>query len=259
MTGKIASAIYGLAAYAVGMASLVYIGLWLINLFVPNALDAPAQADAATGLAINLVLVIAFGLQHSGMARPGFKRAITRFIPVHLERSTYVLVSGIATVGLCHLWQPLGGVIWSIHSEAGLIAIYTVYALGWALLVMSTFWINHFDLFGLRQVWLNIRGVTYTHLPFQTPGLYKFIRHPLYVGWFTVMWAAPTMTISHLMFALMVSVYIFMAIQWEEADLTEALPEYRRYKATTPMLVPGMGASAGSQEPSAPEMDNQAT
>jgi protein-S-isoprenylcysteine O-methyltransferase Ste14 len=240
------------------MASLVYIGLWLINLFVPNALDAPAQADAATGLAINLVLVIAFGLQHSGMARPGFKRAITRFIPAHLERSTYVLVSGIATVGLCHLWQPLGGVIWSIHSEAGLVAIYTVYTLGWALLVMSTFWINHFDLFGLRQVWLNIRGVTYTHLTFQTPGLYKFIRHPLYVGWFTVMWAAPTMTISHLMFALMVSVYIFMAIQWEEADLTKALPEYRRYKATTPMLVPGMGATARSQEPSAPEMDNQA-
>lgn len=159
MTSKIASAIYGLATYAVGMASLVYIGLWLIDLFVPNALDAPAQADPATGLAINLVLVIAFGL---------------------------------------------------------------------------------------RQVWLNIRGTAYTHLPFQTPGLYKHIRHPLYVGWFTVMWAAPTMTISHLIFALMVSVYIFLAIQWEEADLTEALPEYRRYKATTPMLIPGMEARAAS-------------
>lgn len=248
MTSRILTLAYGAIAYAIGMASLVYIGLWLVDLFVPNALDAAAQGDFVTGLVIDLFLIGVFGLQHSGMARPAFKRRWTRVIPEQIERSTYVLVSGLATIGLCYFWQPLGGVVWDIQSTVGLVIVCTLYGLGWALLVVSTFWINHFDLFGLRQVWLYFRGRSYTPLPFQTPGMYRFVRHPLYLGWFTVIWAAPVMTISHLLFAMMVSLYIFMAIQWEEHDLSESLPEYRRYKSRTPMLIPDLGLPS-SREP----------
>ncbi len=238
---KLLSLLYGGIAYTVGMASLVWIGLWLIDLFVPNALDARLTGHVSTALLANLGLVALFALQHSGMARPAFKRWLTRFVPVHLERSTYVLASGITTLAVCYFWQPLGGVVWQIENSVGLAAVYTLYAAGWGLLVLSTFWIDHFDLFGLRQVWLYASGKQYTHVPFKTPGMYRFIRHPLYVGWFTVMWAAPTMTISHLVFAILASIYILTAIRWEEADLEQALPQYRRYKAITPMLVPGLG------------------
>ena len=141
---------------------------------------------------------------------------------------------------MVYFWQPMGGTVWAVTSDMGLAAIYTVYMLGWALLVVSTFWINHFDLFGLRQVWLNFRGQPYTHIPFKTPGLYRVIRHPLYLGWFTVMWAAPVMTIGHLFFAIASSVYILAAIRYEERDLVDALPEYRKYREETPMLVPNM-------------------
>lgn len=240
MTAKLLSLLYGGVAYAIGMTSLAWIGLWLINLAVPNALDAQLAGAPSFAILTNLALVALFAVQHSGMARPAFKRVLTRLVPAHLERSTYVLVSGIATLAVCYFWQPLGGVVWQVENTFGLAAIYSLYTAGWGLLVLSTFWINHFDLFGLRQVWLYARGIRYTHVPFKTPGLYRFIRHPLYLGWFTVMWAAPTMTISHLVFAVLASIYILTAIQWEEADLVEALPQYRRYKARTPMLIPGL-------------------
>jgi len=244
MTGKILSALYGVTAYAIGMASIAWVGLWLINFLVPRGLDAPASGPLPTAIAINLGLIGLFALQHSGMARPAFKRWLTRYVPKHLERSTYVLVSGIVTFGVCWFWQPMGGVVWQATEVPTLVIIYTIYALGWALLLMSTFWINHFDLFGLRQVWLHLRGEKYTHVPFQTPGMYRYVRHPLYLGWLTVFWAAPTMTYAHLAFALLTTIYIFTAIQWEERDLEQALPEYRRYKRVTPMIVPGTGGQA---------------
>ena len=121
-----------------------------------------------------------------------------------------------------------------------LVSVYSINVLGWALLVISTFWINHFDLFGLRQVWLHARGEQYTHIPFQTPGAYRIMRHPLYVGWFTVMWAAPVMTVGHLAFAIASTIYILVAIRYEERDLVDALPEYRKYRDETPMLVPSL-------------------
>jgi protein-S-isoprenylcysteine O-methyltransferase Ste14/truncated hemoglobin YjbI len=240
MISKIAGLIYGGVSYAIGMASLVYIGLWLGNIGIVNALDAPRVSSVFMSVLTNLGLIVLFGLQHSGMARPRFKRALTRFIPSHLERSTYVLVSGIATAAMVFFWQPMGGVVWQAVNPGVTVAIYTLYVLGWILLVLSTFWINHFDLFGLRQVWLNFRGQPYTHIPFKTPGLYQFIRHPLYVGWLTVMWAAPLMTVAHLAFAITSTIYIFIAIRYEERDLADALPEYRKYREETPMLVPNM-------------------
>jgi protein-S-isoprenylcysteine O-methyltransferase Ste14/truncated hemoglobin YjbI len=248
MFSKIAGMIYGGVSYTIGMASLVYIGLWLGNIGIVNALDAPGTGSVGMAVLVNLLLIAAFSIQHSGMARPGFKRMLTGFLPAHLERSTYVLVSGIATIAMVFLWQPMGGVVWQAETEAFVIAIYAIYAMGWGLLVLSTFWINHFDLFGLRQVWLNFRGVPYTHIPFKTPGLYSVIRHPLYVGWFTVIWAAPVMTISHLAFAVMTTLYILVAIRYEERDLKEALPEYRQYCEKTPMLVPDM-PGVRKQEP----------
>ncbi len=238
--------VYGGLSYAVGMASLVVIGLWLGNIGLVTGLDAPRVTTIEMALVTNVLLVIVFSLQHSGMARPGFKHFLTRFIPQHLERSTYVLVSGIATIGLVYYWQPMGGTIWAL-SGAAMMAVYTIYAVGWALLVASTFWINHFDLFGLRQVWLNFQGRAYSHIPFQTPGLYRFIRHPLYVGWLMVMWAAPVMTISHLAFAILTTVYIFVAIRYEEKDLVDALPEYRAYKDEVPMMIPSITVN-GRQE-----------
>jgi methanethiol S-methyltransferase len=242
MFARILSLVYGFGSYIIGMASLVYIGLWLINLLVPNALDAPAIVSTGTAVAINIGLIIIFALQHSGMARPAFKKRLTRHFPEHLERSTYVLVSGVAVIALCYLWQPMGGIVWEATGQTTVVVAYTVYALGWALLVLSTFWINHFDLFGLRQVWMNFREQPYVHVPFKTPGLYRYVRHPLYIGWFMVMWATPLMTVSHLVFAIMSTIYILIAIQWEESDLEQALPEYRRYKAVTPMLFPQIGS-----------------
>lgn len=231
---------YGGVAYVVGMASLVYIGLWLGNIGIVNALDAPRVESVSVAVLTNLALIVAFSLQHSGMARPAFKRMWTKIVPAHLERSTYVLFSGVATAALVYFWQPLGGVVWSVDTPIAATMIYILYGLGWGLLVLSTFWINHFDLFGLRQVWLNFREQPYTHIPFKTPGLYSVIRHPLYVGWMTVMWAAPVMTVGHLAFAVTSTIYILVAIRYEERDLEDALPEYRRYKRETPMLVPVM-------------------
>ena len=237
MFSKVFGLVYGGVSYAIGMASLVVIGLWLGNIGVVNSLDAPRTTSLGMAATINLVLIVAFCLQHSGMARPGFKRALAQVFPTHLERSTYVLVSGIATIAMVYFWQPMGGIIWAA-GDAATIGIYALYVAGWTLLVLSTFWINHFDLFGLRQVWLNFRGEPYTHVPFKTPGLYRHIRHPLYLGWFMVMWAAPVMTVSHLAFAVASSIYILMAIRWEEKDLVDSLPEYRKYREETPMLVP---------------------
>ncbi len=176
----------------------------------------PAQCDGATG----------------------FKRWWTTIIPTAMERSTYVLLSSVALIILFYYWQPLGGTVWMVTNKTLAGIIYGVFACGWLLVLVSTFLINHFDLFGLRQVWLYFLDKPYTPLPFTTPSLYKFVRHPLYVGWFIAFWAIPTMSTTHLVFALVTTAYILIAIRFEERDLVQALPGYEAYRDNVPMLIP---------------------
>jgi protein-S-isoprenylcysteine O-methyltransferase Ste14 len=175
------------------------------------------------------------------MARPAFKRWWTRIVPEAVERSVYVLLSSLALVLLFAFWEPIGGVIWDTDGVARQIVI-GVYLFGWALLLYTTFLIDHFDLFGLRQVWNRAKGNRYEPPKFYTPTLYKIVRHPLYIGWLTIFWAAPTMTVAHLVFALATTAYILIAIQLEERDLVAAFGDtYVDYRRSTPMLIPRLG------------------
>jgi protein-S-isoprenylcysteine O-methyltransferase Ste14 len=176
------------------------------------------------------------------MARPFFKRWLTRWIPESAERSTYVLFSSLALIALFLFWQPLGGVVWDVRDPLWQAVLYALFAFGWLLVLVSTFLINHFDLFGLRQVWLQLRARPYRPLKFGTPGPYKLVRHPLYLGWLFAFWATPTMTGTHLLFAFMTTAYILVAIQLEERDLVTALgDDYVQYRRKVPMIIPGLG------------------
>jgi protein-S-isoprenylcysteine O-methyltransferase Ste14 len=179
-----------------------------------------------------------FAVQHSGMARPSFKRRWTRLVPEAAERSTYVLFSSLALLILFRYWRPVGGTVWATDDAASRAVLYALFAAGWAIVLAATFQLNHFDLFGLRQVWLHFRGRPYTPLRFSTPAFYQVVRHPLYVGWLLVFWATPRMTSAHLVFAATLTAYILAAIRWEERDLADAHPEYEAYRRRVPMLVP---------------------
>jgi protein-S-isoprenylcysteine O-methyltransferase Ste14 len=201
-------------------------------------MDSPREVALLDALLINLGLLGLFAVQHSVMARPAFKRWWTRIIPGAAERSTYVLFSSLALVALFWWWQPMGGIVWDIQATAGINTMYLLYAAGWLLLLYVTFLIDHFDLFGLRQVWLYLRRKPYTPVPFVTPWLYRQVRHPLYVGWLMIFWATPVMTLAHLVFAIMTTAYILVAIQLEERDLVAEHPEYADYRRRVPMLLP---------------------
>jgi protein-S-isoprenylcysteine O-methyltransferase Ste14 len=229
---------YGVLSYLLSLAIFLYAVGFIGGFLTPTQLDGPAQGSPAAALAIDAGLLALFALQHSGMARPGFKRWLTRFVPGPAERSTYVLLSSAALLLLFWQWRPLGGIVWEVPGEVARVAVFAVYAVGWVMVLATTFLINHFDLFGLRQVWLAFRGVPYTPLRFATPGPYRLVRHPLYVGWLTVFWAAPTMTAAHLLFAVGMVAYILSAIRWEERDLVAGHPEYAAYRRRVPMLLP---------------------
>ncbi len=238
------SFLYGVVSYGVFLATFLYAIGFVGNFAVPTGLDHAPTADVGRALLINLGLLSLFAVQHSVMARPTFKRAWTRIVPVHLERSTYTLFSSLALIALFALWEPMGGSIWTITSSAGKAVMYSLYGFGWALLLLSTFLIDHFDLFGLRQVWLHLRGREYTHPTFKTPWLYRIVRHPLYVGWLMIFWATPTMTAAHLLFAIMTTAYILVAIQLEERNLIDEHGDsYRQYRRRVPMLIPGLKSS----------------
>jgi methanethiol S-methyltransferase len=239
MFKRVSIFIYGLASYAVFFATFLYALGFIGNFVVPVTLDGPPRVDFMTALLIDLGLLALFAIQHSLMARPFFKRWLTRFIPEAAERSTYVLMSSVALIVMFLFWQPLGGVIWDVQDPNGRVVLLALFAFGWLLVLVSTFLINHFDLFGLRQIWLELVGRRYTALKFGTPGPYKLVRHPLYLGWFFAFWATPTMTGTHLLFALMTTAYILVAIQFEEHDLVDSLgDDYRRYRERVPMIIP---------------------
>jgi protein-S-isoprenylcysteine O-methyltransferase Ste14 len=241
--------LYGSICYATFFATFLYAIGFVGNLVVPTALDSESTRNTAPALAVNITLLAVFALQHSIMARPVFKRMWTRIVPVAVERSTYVLFSSLALILLFWQWRPMGGPIWAVENEVGRALLYTGFWFGWLLVLVSTFLIDHFDLFGLRQAWLYFLDREYTHTPFRTPSLYKVVRHPLYVGWFFAFWCTPTMTSAHLLFAIMTSAYILIAIQLEERDLTDAFAEYREYQARVPMLVPFTGRARSVARP----------
>jgi len=243
MAGRVGVLLYGVACYALCLGVFAYAAGWISGIggLTPTALDAAPGAGTGqwpAAIAIDVLLLVVSSVPHSVMARPWFKRVWKRLVPEAAERSTYVLLSSVAMMAMFWLWRPVGGVVWDVQNPAGRGAIYAVYGAGWALLLLATFLINHFDLFGLRQVWLCFRGREYSALPFKTPVLYRVVRHPLYVGWLTLFWAVPTMTAAHLLFAAGSSVYILMAIRWEERDLLAAHPEYAPYRSRVGMLLP---------------------
>ena len=188
--------------------------------------------------AINVALAAAFAIQHSGMARPAFKRWWTRFVPEPIERATYCLVSVVAVFALYALWQPMGPVLWHVEGAAGSVMT-GAYLASWLALVYVTYLIDHFDLFGMRQVYLHLRGRPADSPSFVAPSLYRWVRHPLYVAWLAIFWLTPLMTVGHLIFSVTITAYVLAAIQLEERDLEGAIGEsYARYRASTPMLLP---------------------
>jgi protein-S-isoprenylcysteine O-methyltransferase Ste14 len=240
---------YGILCYVLFLATLLYAVGFVGGFLTPTRLDGPRQGSLAAALAIDFGLLVLFAVQHSGMARPGFKRWLTRFVPEPAERSTYVLLSNAALLVLFWQWRPLGGLVWEVPGEAARAAVSAVFAAGWLMVLVATILINHFDLFGLRQVWLAFRGAPYTSLRFTAPGPYRLVRHPLYVGWLTAFWAAPTMTAAHLLFAVGMTAYILAAIGWEERDLVAAHPEYTAYRRRVPMLLPRLRVRPSPQPP----------
>jgi len=238
MLGRAAVFLYGVACYLVFLATFLYAVGFIGNIGVPKSIDSGAEAPFIVALAINLALLGLFAVQHSVMARPWFKAAWTRIVPTPVERSTYVLLSSCALVLLFWKWEPMGGLIWNVQSATGRLALEALYGFGWLTVLISTCLINHFDLFGLRQVWLHMRGQAYTPLGFRTPGPYRYVRHPLYVGWLLVFWSAPVMTSAHLVFAIATTAYILIAIQFEERDLIRIHGEYAEYRRRVPMILP---------------------
>jgi methanethiol S-methyltransferase len=236
---RLAAFLYGSICYAIFFVTFLYACGFVGNFLVPRSIDSAPAISLGNALLINTALLGIFGIQHSVMARKGFKNWWTQFVAKPVERSTYVLFSSLCLIALFYFWQPMGGSIWQVTNSIGVTILYALFASGWLLVLATTFLINHFDLFGLRQVWLYLRGQEYTQLKFRTPSLYKYVRHPLYVGWLLAFWATPTMTAAHLVFALITTAYILVAIQFEERDLMDIHGEtYADYRRRVPMLVP---------------------
>ena len=237
---RIALLVWGVACYALFFACFLYAIAFVGNLAIaPKTIDSGDPGPIGLALAVDLGLLSLFAVQHSGMARPAFKRAWKKFVPEAAERPTYVLLSTLALVVVFALWQPIGGVVWAVTNEVGAATLRALYFAGWGMLLYATALIDHFDLFGIRQAWLGFRGRTYAPHPFKTPGLYRHVRHPLYVSWAIIFWATPVMSVGHLLFAVVTTAYMVLAVFVEERDLVDRFVDtYRRYQQTTPKYFP---------------------
>ena len=235
---RVLSLAYGLLAYGIFVPALVYAICFIGNIVVPKTIDSGPQSPLLLAATINTVVLGLFAAQHSIMARRGFKRVWTQVIPKHLERPTYVLTASLMLALLLWQWRPLPQVVWELHGPAATLLTVTFW-LGWALLLSSTFLINHFELFGLQQVWGYFRGKQYGGAKFRMPVLYRIVRHPLYLGFIIAFWSAPRMSLGHLMFSIATTGYILLGIALEERDLVaEHGLAYRNYRERVPMLVP---------------------
>lgn len=238
--------LYGVGCYVLFLGVFLYAVGFIGGFLTPTSLsvaegaaaDVADSSGTAQALLVNLVLLLSFAAQHSVMARPGFKRWSSRWVPAPMERSTYVLSTCLVLGLLFWQWQPVGGLVWDIRQPVLRTLLWSLFAGGWLIVLITTFLINHFDLFGLRQVWLYFRGRPCTGLPFVTPGPYRLVRHPLYVGWLLAFWCIPTMSVTHLVFAGLMTVYILVAIVFEERDLLHHHQEYAEYRRRVPRLIP---------------------
>jgi protein-S-isoprenylcysteine O-methyltransferase Ste14 len=242
---------YGAMCYLVFLVAFLYAIGFVGNIVVPRSIDSGIAASTAKALVIDVLLLGLFAAQHSVMARPAFKRWWTRLVPKTIERSTYVLLASLLLLLLFCQWRTMPEVIWDVTWPPGRIGLWVVFWMGWALVLAATFMINHFDLFGLRQVYLAWRGRPYTDLEFRTSLLYRLVRHPIMLGFIVAFWATPTMTAGHLLFAFATTGYVLIALQFEEHDLTAALgDQYREYRSRVPMLIPGLHRGGGQTTPS---------
>ncbi len=233
------SFLYGLLCYCVFLLSFLYAVAFVGNFLVPRTIDAGPRASLPGALLVDLLLLGLFAVQHTVMARPGFKRVWTKMVPVHIERSTYVLAASLLLFLLYWQWRPLPTVIWNVNSGAASTLLWALYGLGWFLVLISTFMVDHFDLFGLRQIWKHLRSEEYHHVKFKTTALYRHLRHPIMLGFIIAFWATPHMTGGHLLFAIATTLYILVGIQFEERDLMRFLGnEYKSYRQRVPMFVP---------------------
>ena len=251
--------VYGVVAYAVFLASFLYAIGFVGGFVVPKTIDSGSAADASAAVLVDLGLLSLFAIQHSVMARPFFKRWWTGVIPPAAERSTYVLASSVLLLLLFWLWRPLPGIVWNFDSPAAAGLLWAIFAVGWLIVFVSTFLINHFDLFGLRQVYLSFLGKPYSPPPFQTPWLYRVVRHPIMLGFLIAFWATPTMTYGRLLFAAVVTAYVLVAVRLEERDLLVYYGRaYSAYQRQVRMLLPlptGAGPPSNPMDRLASEYD----
>ncbi len=220
---------YAILAYLAFILTIIYSIAFIGNFFVARTIDSAAVVPFGEALAVNLGLLLLFALQHSGMARKSFKNWLQTHLSHGLDRSTYVLASSITILLVMALWQPMGGVVWSVSGLVTSKVIVAIFFAGWGLMIYATFLINHLELFGLRPE---------RKAEFQTPGVYRHVRHPIYLGWLLVMWASPIMTVAHLVFAAGMTIYMLIGIEFEERDLAAELPDYPQYQRKVPMLFP---------------------
>lgn len=231
--------LYGFVCYSIFFVTFLYAIGFVNDLFVPKGIDSAPTAPFGQALLINLLLLGLFAIQHSTMARPAFKRWWTKIVPEPIERSTYVLLASLCLILLFWKWEPMGGVIWSVQSETLSVLLTSISILGFGIVLIATFLINHFELFGLHQVWNYFRGKENKPMTFKTPFLYKAVRHPIYMGFTIAFWATPEMTAAHLVFAIMTTAYMLVGIQLEERDLIRMYgPKYLQYRKFVPMLIP---------------------
>lgn len=243
--GRLIAFLYGLVAYLAFFVAILWSIGFVTGLGVPKTIDSGPVGPTTQAIIVNLLLMALFAIQHSVMARPAFKKWWTQFVPVAVERSTFVLFASIALLLLLWQWQPIPAVVWQVNNPQIASALLTLGLVGWCVVFTSTFLINHFELFGLHQVANNLAGRPMPKLEFRTPVLYKLVRHPIYLGFIIAFWATPVMTAGHLLFAAVTTTYIFVGIALEERDLIEVFgDEYRRYRQRVSMIVPFLGRSS---------------